>query len=88
MEDDQDNSFCSALCVVDIAARPYPNFRTHSGAAKVIDAMARIDLNSYKNFGHKFWWLEINIGQNLMIQYNLESGERDLSNGDTGIRVL
>ena len=29
----------------------------------------------------------INIGQILMIQYNLESGERDLSDGDIGIRV-
>ena len=30
---------------------------------------------------------EINIGQNLMIQCNLESGERDLLDGDIGIRV-
>ena len=41
----------------------------------------------YKNFGHKFWWLEINIGQNFMIEYNLESGERDLLDDDIGIRV-
>ena len=42
----------------------------------------------YKNFDNKFWRLEnINIGQNLMIQYNLESGERDLSHGDIGFRV-
>ena len=41
----------------------------------------------YKNFENKFWRLEINIGQILMIQYNLESGERDLSNGDIGFRV-
>ena len=41
----------------------------------------------YKNFGNKFWRLEINIGQILMIRYNLESGQRDISNGDIGFRV-
>ena len=42
----------------------------------------------YKNFDNKIWCLEnINIGQNLMIEYNLESGERDLLDDDIGIRV-
>ena len=30
--------------------------------------------------------MEINIGQILMIQYNLESGQRDLLDGDIGFR--
>ena len=41
----------------------------------------------YKNFDNKFWCLEINIGQNLTIEYNLESGERDLLDDDIGIGV-
>ena len=36
---------------------------------------------------HKFWWLEINIGQILTIWQFLESGEQILSNGDIGFRV-
>ena len=42
---------------------------------------------SYKNFGIKVWRLEINIGPILTIWSFLESGRRDLSNGDIGIRV-
>ena len=45
------------------------------------------DKDSYKNFGHKLLWLEINIGQILMMRWFLESGQRDLSNGDIGFRV-
>ena len=42
----------------------------------------------YKNFQlAKFWRTEINIGRIELIRYNLESGERDLSIGDIGIRV-
>ena len=42
----------------------------------------------YKNFQlAKFWCLEINIGRIETIEYNLESGQRDLYVDDIGFRV-
>ena len=42
----------------------------------------------YKNFQlAKFWRTEINIGRIGVIRYNLESGQRDLSDDDIEFRV-